>query len=448
MKLAFFLLGTALSLAAQPATHPLFDGDRVHEIALTFNQPDWFEQLTANFAENEDDVPYIEASFAWGDYQFARIGVRFKGNSSYRGATTRKKPFRIKFNEYVKGQKIEGIGSINLNNSWNDPSHVREKVHYELAALAGLRVPRMNYAALTINGQYWGLYFLGEIINDDFLASRYPAEDQGGNLYKSELPGTLAYLGPDAGPYRREFEKKTNEKADDWSDLIQLADVLREPKETLPGKLEPILDIDSVLRALALDNMLVNLDSYAGMGQNYYLYRRPSDNRFEFLMWDPSLSFGALAFGFNGDLKTLPLEFVTTVRGPGPGGQAPGPPPRPLATRLWENKDYKARYRQIYQELADTVVFPELVVARMKSLHTLVRPWIERDTQKLCTMEQFENSLTQDVQGTLPGPPPGGPGGPPPGGPPPGGGPGFRTPGLEPFVNGRVENVKRQLAQQ
>ena len=81
--LVLCLIIPGISLAAlEPADHPLFDGDAVHEIHLTFHQADWWSQLTYNY-ENYEDIPYIEAEFDWGTIHFDDIGVRFKGNSSY-----------------------------------------------------------------------------------------------------------------------------------------------------------------------------------------------------------------------------------------------------------------------------------------------------------------------------------------------------------------------------
>ena len=135
---ALFLLAAGLALAQLPPAHPAFDQDAVHEIRLHFAQTDWWEQLTANFENNPDNVPYIQALFEMGSYRFDAVGVRFKGNSSYTGATTKEKPFRTKLNEFVKGQKIKGMASFGLSNAWDDPSFVREKPYYELTAAAGL----------------------------------------------------------------------------------------------------------------------------------------------------------------------------------------------------------------------------------------------------------------------------------------------------------------------
>ena len=263
MKLPALLLAAIACLSAQtPPPHPAWSGDKVHEIRLRFKQADFWEQLTANYVGTEEEAKYLEGSLEWGAYKFDSVGVRFKGNSSYRGASTRKKPFRIKLNEFVKGQKIEKIGAFNLSNGWNDPSLVREPAYYELSNALGLKTPRTNYAALYINDQYWGLYVLGEVINSDFLTNYFGKGEDTGNLYKANIGATFGYLGEDKAAYKAVWEKQTNEEADDWADLIELCKIIDQtPAAELKAKLEPLVDIDSFLTAIALDNATVNLDS-------------------------------------------------------------------------------------------------------------------------------------------------------------------------------------------
>jgi len=179
--------------------------------------------------------------------------------------------------------------------------------------------------------------------------------------------------------------------------------IAKTPAADCKTKLEPIMDIDSVLAALALDNATVNLDSYVVMSQNfniYKIYKRPSDGRWMWIPWDPSLALGALSQGQTiQGIKDLPLEWVNTGGGFGggrlpPGGLPPGggnPPPggggaavgRPLATKLWENPEYKERYRQIYTRIVKQLYQPEQVLARMNELRGMIWPWVEKDTQKL-----------------------------------------------------------------
>ena len=437
------LLPVALSAQIAPPASAVFDKDAVHEIRLTFKNADWFAQLTSDYDTYPDNTPYREASLVWGQYKFDIVGVRFKGNSSYRGATTRKKPFRIKLNEFTKGQKIDSMASFGLSNAWNDPSFVREKPYYEMAAAIGLPAARSNFAALYINEEYWGLYILGEIVNGDFLTNHFGKGNDTGNLYKATDPGAnLAYAGEDPAAYQTLFSKESNETDNDWTDLIELARIFDQTAiADLPAKLDKLIDVDSFLTALALDNMTVNLDSYVGMSQNYYLYRRPSDQKWVWIVWDPSLAFGALSQGLTvQQMKDLALEWVQPANtgAPGGGGLGGASATRPIASKLWQVPAYKQRYRTIYRSIVDKAMVPATVIARMNALRTLIRPSVEKDTQKLVTMAQFDAAMTSDAttgDAAAPGAP----------GPPQGGGGAGGAPGLQPFIEGRVTSIKALL---
>jgi len=86
-----------------------------------------------------------------------------------------------------------------------------------------------------------------------------------------------------------------------------------------------------------------------------------------------------------------------------------------------------------------TSVFqPDVLTARMTTLRAMIRPYVLLDTQKLCTMEQFDAAMTTDLANVGPatstgtgGFPGSGPGGGPGGNP--GGGLG-EVPALDPFI--------------
>ncbi len=436
--LCVLLACSPLTAQQAPAAHPLFEGDAVHEIRLTFSQPDWWARLRANF-EGQADPTYLEASFDWGETHFDTIGVRFKGNSSYRSYPGDKKSFKIKLNAFVKGQKVAGIDSLNLNNAFKDPSFVREKVYYELAVEAGLAAPRVNHAAVYINGEYWGLYFLVEGVDSAFLESRF-GKKESGNLYKGDPQGTLQWRGPAVQPYRNMFEKENNEDADDWSDLVKLIDTLNnQPLDALRG----VLDVDSAAALLALDLLTVNLDSYIGSGHNYYLYHRVSDGRFVLMPWDPNEAWGNFNLGIPIEqLRRLPLNFMPQPMGP-PGQPPPPQPPggsRPLASKLWADPDTRAAYRDKVRSLLAGAAHPDTLLARMQALRDLVRPWVEMDVKKMYPTSQFESCFLEDFLPRPVGPPlPGGPN------PPPNPGGGMPIPGLSPFIRERAVFLSGEL---
>ena len=385
-----FLAVTAVTTAAEPPVHPFFDGDAVHEIRLTFESPNWYEKLRVNF-EGQADPEYAETTLAWRDGKtLERAGVRFKGNSSYRSYPGQKKSFKIKTNAFVKGQRIDGLDTINLNNSFKDPSYLREKLYYELARASGLAAPRTNYAALYVNDEYWGLYFLTEDVDGQFLG-HHIGEKEDGNLYKGEPRGTLQWRGPDVRFFKQEYEKANHEKQDDWSDLIEFVSALNNsPREGVRERLEALMDVESAVSLVALDMALANLDSYVGSGHNYYLYRRDSDRRFQFVPWDPNEAFGNFNLGLTvPDLQNLPLFWLQRPQ-PMPGG-APFPPiavvPRPLAQRLWETPEFRLAYVKKMQWLIDGPLEPDALVERMQALQELAGPFVEREQRSMFSFD-------------------------------------------------------------
>ena len=435
MRCSLLAVVCAVAAWAQlPVAHPLFDGDAVHDIYLFFDSPNWYEQLRVNF-EGVADPPYAEATFVWNDIVMERVGVRLKGNSSYRTYPGQKKSFKIKTNEFVKGRRIQGIDTLNLHNSFKDPSYVREKAYYEIAAAAGLKAPRTNYAALYVNGIYWGLYFLVEDIDGEFLQNHIGAKEDG-NMYKGDPQGTLEWRGQDVEPYRRMYEKDNNEDADDWSDLISFVDTLnRTPREQLKERLEAVMDVDSALTLLALDNLTANLDSYIGSGHNYYLYRRKSDGKWMFFPWDPNEAWGNFNMGLIiDDLQRLPVQFLPRPQAP-PGQQLPpnAMVPRPLAQRLWEVPEYRDAYLVKLRSLLEGPAEAGQVLSRMTVLRDRIRPYVEAETRSMFTVAQFERAMSENQRTGGPGQP----------GQPPV--PGFDIPGLDRFIRARATSVQQQL---
>lgn len=423
MRLLTLPLLASLQLAAQIAPpHYLWDTDQVHTVKLAFSQPDWYQQLRVNF-EGKADPDYMPVDVEIGDRSLPKSGIRFKGNSSYNSYPGQKKSFKIKFDKYDKKQHLEGVTTINLNNAFKDPSFVREKMYYELAAGLGLAASRVSYAAVYINDRYWGLYFLTEQVDKILITGRFGSEEDG-NLFKGDPRGTLEYRGDDPAPYKQMYELETNEKADDWSDLIALSRALNlGPMTDLPT----LLDIEGALSLVALDNYTVNLDSYIGSGHNYYIYHRMSDGLFTPIPWDPNEAWGVFTLN-------MPLQQLTMLPILYPMNSNPV---RPLAARLLAVPEYRQRYIEKMQSLAVGIGHPDVLVPRMNALRDMIRPFVQDDNQKMFTDRQFEDAMQADVGGGAPAPPGSGPGLQP---PPPGG----VVPGLEKFLRARHEFVQRQ----
>ncbi len=393
LPLLFVLaLATGGLATLRPPAHPLFDSDTVHVIHLSFDQPDWWEQLTDNY-ESYEDPPYLAATFAWESSVLDSIGVRFKGNSSYSAEMGLKKSFKLDLNEFISGQELFGMDKLNLNNCFLDPSYVREKCAYEIAGTMGVPTMRTNYAALYINDEYWGLYLLVEQYDQEFIESRFGSGEEG-NLWKGEPHGSMEYLGDTADLYYESYELKTNEEENDWSALVDLVDAINNtPTTSLRDTLHERVDINSAMAMLAFDNLLVNLDSYIGRCANYYFYHRDVDSRMVFSKWDLNEAWGVFNMNMSLiQLMHLPHHYANTQ-------------PRPLATQLWQVAGYDSLYMAHLRRLMGGAAHPDTVLPRMEELRELIRPWAISDPNSPFGADDFEAALDSDVVTGDPGHP-------------------------------------------
>lgn len=394
MKTTFMLLVVILTFIPEgaiaslvPVDHPLFEENQVQEIRLYFEQENFWDTLTENY---EDEI-YLEASFAWEEYSFDAVGVRFKGGSSYDSNNTMKKSFKIDLNEFTDNQNIDGLYKLNLNCNFNDPSFVRERASYEIAIAAGLPCPRTTFAALYINDTYWGLYTLTEQYDKHFIEERF-GESEDGNLWKGDDYGTLEFVGWDQYYYYDCYELKTNETANDWSSLIELTYLLSNtPVEQLPDTLSEVIDVNTALALLAVDNLTVNLDSYSGRGVNYYLYCADRDERFVIGQWDTNESWGCFnwwGYSITG-LQQLDPYWTNISTGE----------ERPLADALWSVEEYRDIYEGHIKKLMATTADPDVLIPRMEEMRDLIRDWVylEESPMRLFSSSQFESAMNSNV---------------------------------------------------
>jgi spore coat protein CotH len=168
----------------------MFDETYVHEIQITFDDPNFWDSLTMYYDDmlmSGADKKYMMASGVVIDGNVLdSVGVRQKGFFSNWGAFgSNKKPLKIDFGEY-KDRKYDGLKKINLANGFRDPSMLRDVMAYRVFRTMGLRAPRTSYAKVYINNQYWGLYIVVEQVDSEFIEDNFPGNSDG-NLYSRSL---------------------------------------------------------------------------------------------------------------------------------------------------------------------------------------------------------------------------------------------------------------------
>jgi hypothetical protein len=176
---------------------------------------------------------------------------------------------------------------------------------------------------------------------------------------------------------------KTNENKPDSSALFRLLEVLnKEPDETFAGEIEKVLDVDQVLRYLAVSTVLVHLDNYTGMGHNYYLYE--VDGRFTIIPWDLNMSFGNL--NCNLSLDRIINFFIDEPT-------AGAVKERPLVARLLSVPAFLETYHGYLAELIDGPFSYEVMASRIDELADMIRPYVKADSLKFFPTASFEKYI-------------------------------------------------------
>jgi len=236
---------------------------------------------------------YVDVTLRFRGKTWKNVGFRLKGNSTLRMAWQQgnyKLPFRLNFDEFedkfpgVTNQHFHGFEEMSFSPGAKDPSLIREKATADIFRMAGIPAARTAFYRVSIDFgaglKYCGVYTAVELPDDNMIKSQFGEES--GNIYKPELNLTSfnAVL----------FDKKNNETAASYADAQQLVSVLNSPLRTSDraqwkAQLQAIFDVDHFLKYLAVNNAIVNWDSYGLMAHNFYLYNH-STRRFVWIPWD------------------------------------------------------------------------------------------------------------------------------------------------------------------
>ncbi len=364
----------AAVLLGQSSADALFQPPRIIDFHFQFRQIAWLDTLYQSHADGEYRPAVVEVD----GQRYDSVGVRFKGTSSFYGYPGDKKSLRVKFNKY-SNFTLYGLKKVNLNNGLSDPTLLREKLYLDFLWQKQISAPRANFARVYLNGAYWGLYTLVEHVDKTFMQQRFGQKS--GNLFKAQV-APLVYKGEDQAAYAADFELKTNEAQNDWSDLIHFMWLLADIRTT--GKeIDQQFFLTPYLRAWAANNLFVNTDSYLGSASNYYLYQDVHDGRFRHIIWDVNLALGARNGAADLDVWYLPEN-------------------RPLNARLLADPDTRKAYHDTLYAYLSSGFLPEQLFPQIDSLWQLIESDFLVDTLKMYSNDDVLSALDFDV-GNTPG---------------------------------------------
>lgn len=258
--------------------------------------------------------------------RYENVDVRKKG---FNGSISIPRPsLKIDLASTVSDQNHSGVKKLTLNNNRQDPSNTHQCMAYGLFNKAGLTAPRCNLAHVVVNGEDLGIYTNVESINKQLIARHFA--DNSGNLYEGEVADF------DRETVQR-LELKTNEKANDRSDLEPVIAALEGGDEQLVNALSAKVDLESFRTYWAMEVLVGHWDSYSGNINNYWIYDDPTNNKFYFIPWGTDSA-------FEGPNTFTSLNTSITVFAKGK-----------LANRLYRLPEQRELYRKRLGELNDTV---------------------------------------------------------------------------------------------
>jgi len=386
---------TPSQVASFPGTD-LYDLKTLRTIFIDFEDAAGWEDELAAFYNTDVQIP-VRATVDGVVYE--DVGVRFRGNSSFSMVPAgSKRPIRLKF-DFVDGdQALEGYRTLNLLNANNDATFLRTILFSEIAR-EYIPAPKVGYVRLVINGENWGIYQNQQQFNNDFLEDFFG--ERGGARW--QVPGSpngrggMVYLGEGIDQYRSIYEIDSRDDAESWNSLIRMFRVLNEtPLERLAAELEPILDIDEVLRFLALDVVLANSDGYWTRASDYSIHQG-LDGRFRIFPHDMNEGLGAGGGGGGGRGGAGGGGFPGAPGGGGGGGNTSLDPlvglndaGKPLRSRLLAVPELRERYLGYVRQIAENNLDWAVLGPRVAELRSLIEEDVRRDTKKLYTTEAFE----------------------------------------------------------
>ncbi len=375
----------------------LFDTDQIMEINIVIDAEQWATLLDS--AINEE---YYACDVTVNGITFRNVAIRAKGNTSLSSIandpTTDRYSFKIEFDHYDESQSCFGLDKLVLNNNYADATNMKEAIVYDMFAYLDADASLYNYAKVSVNGEYWGVYLALEAVEERFLLRNYGAA--AGELYKPEgvnggrgmgsmnasgstNSATLNYIDDDLDSYETIWDGAVTDsgKKDHKRVVAALKQIAAQ------DDVASVMDVDNVLRYMAVHTFAVNLDSLSGsMSHNYYLYEQ--DGRLNLIPWDYNLAWGGFSQGGSDASGTVNFAIDTPFSG------NISLDDRSFFAALLENETYLAQYHAYLQQLCDYVTDGTLQ-AVYNRIRNQIDALVESDPTAFYTYDEYDTAAEE-----------------------------------------------------
>jgi len=322
------------------------------------------------------EYSYVQGAMVVDGERYDGIGLRFKGNSSFRfSGDSPRKPFKVDTNRFVRGLKFHGRTKLNFSTAFKDPTYLKEKLGYDTYRAAGLPTPDVGWARLylTVEGlydaQYLGLYVLIQQVDDRFVETHFGEDSDSSLLMKPDGLRDWRYLGENAEPYDESYNIKEGEKS---TELIErfaaFLRILEEGSDTaFAAAARDYVDLENLASYLAATALMTSLDSFVAAPHNYYVLVDAADRKMKILPWDVNEAWATFTLGASAEALA-----GWDIRRPWVGE-------RRLLERLFEIESFQTLYLSKVRGLLAAHFTENELFARIRKYREIVKPLLADD---------------------------------------------------------------------
>ncbi|MFC0030271.1 CotH kinase family protein [Micromonospora chaiyaphumensis] len=240
-------------------------------------------------AQRRDAQPGVQPGDAQGGGPQAGGGPGGFGRSSLKAEEPENLPWLIRFDEFVEGRRYQGHRELALRVSGmgGGSTVLNEAVALGTLAAAGQSAQRYAYSSFTVNDRPTTARLVVEHPDEGFADTL----GDSGVLYKSLATGQFTDQGDDPTDYADDFKQITMKGSQDLQPVINLIRWVNTSSDAdFDAHLADHVDVASVARYLATQNLLLNFDDMSGPGRNYYLWYDLETKKFSVVGWDYNLT--------------------------------------------------------------------------------------------------------------------------------------------------------------
>jgi hypothetical protein len=359
---------------AHSAQVPLYDPNALRTLFLTFDHDDWEDELAA-FYHTDVEVP---ADLTVDGKRYRDVGVSFRGNNSFTAVPAGlKRPLSLTI-DLIHDQDLLGHRTLNLLNSNQDPTFLRTVLYLDVAR-DYIPALKANFVRVVINGETWGIYVNQQTFSKEFLRENFKTAK--GTRWKSpnnSVGGGFSYLGEDIALYRRWYEMKGGDDIEAWKALIKVTRILNQtPVEDLEKAPAPVMNVDEVLRFLAIDIALANGDGYWRDGSDFNIYM---NEKGRFLAISHDANEGFRTGGRGGGASPDPLSVLDDTN-------------KALRHRLLAVPAFRTKYLAYVGDIAEKWLDWKRLGPLVEKYRKIIADDVARDTRKLDSTEAFSTGI-------------------------------------------------------